>query len=111
MFTSASGSNDPAWWANSTSADFESKLPVFGVPPLPVSVSELTVSSNLTISSLVASPVLMVTLVGPAEVPVWLPPQRRAHHSSATIATVKYVYRFIVASKSVLETGGSRQKV
>src|SRR6476646_4505425 len=97
MLTRAKGSNDPAWWTNSTSDVLESKLPVVVVVPLPVSVSELTESSNLTIASFRPSVVLMVALVGPAlRLPV--PPQPVAK-IMATIATVRSKYRFIGASK------------
>src|SRR4051812_14296824 len=97
MLTRAKGSNEPAWWTNSTSDVLESKLPVVAVVPLPVSVSELTESSNLTIASFRPSVVLMVAFVGPAlRLPV--PPQPVAN-IMATIATVKSKYRFIGASK------------
>ena len=97
MLTRAKGSNDPAWWTNSTSDVFDSKLPVVVVVPLPVSVSELTESSNLMIASFRPSVVLMVAFVGPAlRLPV--PPQPVAN-IMATIATAKSKYRFIGASK------------
>src|SRR4051795_5193020 len=97
MLTRAKGSNDPAWWTNSTSDVLDNRLPVVAVVPLPVSVSELTESSNLTIASFRPSVVLMVAFVGPAfRLPV--PPQPVAN-IMATIATAKSKYRFIGASK------------
>src|SRR5258708_6406083 len=97
MFTSASGSNEPAWCTNSTSADFDSMLPVVAVPPLPVSVSELTVSSNLTIWSLTASLVLMVALVGPAVMRLVLPPQPATSNITATVPTLKNIHPFLAS--------------
>jgi len=93
MLTSAKGSNEPAWWTNSTSDVFESRLPVLLVPVLPVSVSELTESSNLTIWSFSPSLVLIVALVGPAAT-LLLPPQPVAN-TIATVTTVKSRYLFI----------------
>src|SRR6267154_6010674 len=98
MFTRAKGSNEPAWWTNSTSDVLESRLPVLVVVPLPVSVSELTESSNFTIWSFRPSVVLMVAFVGPAVVRLLLPPQPVAT-IKATVTTVKSKYRFIGASK------------
>jgi hypothetical protein len=97
MFTRAKGSNDPAWWTNSTSDVLESRLPVVVVVPLPVSVSELTESSNFTIWSFRPSLVLMVAFVGPA-LRLLVPPQPVAK-SKAAITTVESKYRFIGASK------------
>src|SRR5690349_11818778 len=105
MLTSAKGSNEPAWWTNSTSDVFESRLPVLLVPVLPVSVSELTESSNLTIWSFSPSEVLIVALVGPA-VAVLLPPQPVAS-TIATVTTVKRNSFFIRSLQVFAERGNS----
>ena len=68
------------------------------VVPLPVSVSELTESSNFTIWSFRPSVVLRVALVGPALTLLPVPPQPVAR-TTATITTVRSKYRFIGASK------------
>src|SRR6266481_1801100 len=63
ILSTASGSKIPASCTNSTSVGLVSRFGVLAVPPLPVRVAELIVSSNLRIWSFVASPVLNVALL------------------------------------------------